>query len=58
MRDGPEGRWPLEHPVEPPAHGAGEGELAPLESLVACVEYGLKVRAQRLWGMVVVERAQ
>lgn len=36
--DGPEGRWPLEHPVESPAHGAGEGELAPLETLVACVE--------------------
>lgn len=48
----------LEHPVEASSQGAGEGELAPLESLVACVEYGLEVGAQRLRGVVVVQRAQ
>lgn len=56
----PQGRTlePLELPVELSAHRARKGELAPLESLVACLEYGLEVRKEGLGGVVVVQRTQ
>ena len=49
---------PLEQPVELSAHRARKGELAPLESLVACVVDGPKVGAESFGGVVVVQAAQ
>ena len=49
---------PLEQAVELSAHRARKRELAPLESLVACVVDGLKVGAESFGGVVVVQATQ